>query len=140
MNINANLIYLFKLKRLLHDRIDPTVELLRKKQPILKQKRVNKDKTTSAPPIGAPNWCLSEEALRKLGRSTDNIPNYDPEDDDIDDIDNIGDRFSDHQNINEDDNDNNAESSKRNKKKTSPIKKKKNTKRKNQKQESRYLV
>lgn len=114
------------MKRLLHNRIDPTVELLRKKQPILKQKRTNKNKTTtSVPPIGAPNWCLNEEALRRLGRSTDNIPSYDPEDDDIDDIDDdIDDRSLDHQNINEDDDDNNAESSKRRKKKSKHKKKK----------------
>jgi hypothetical protein len=122
----ANLIYLFKLKRLLHNRVDPTVELLRKKEPILKRKRTNKDKTTSIPPTGTPSWCLNEDALRKLGRSEDNIPNYDPEDGDIDDIDNIDDRSLDHQNINENDNDNNAEISKKskNKKKNKPHKKK----------------
>lgn len=33
---NVKFIYLFKLCRLLHERIDPTVELLRKKQPNLR--------------------------------------------------------------------------------------------------------
>ena len=122
--------------------MDPTVELLRKKEPILKRKRTNKDKTTSVPPIGAPSWCLNEEALRRLGRSADNIQNYDLEDDDIDDIDDIDDRSSDHQNINEEDNDNYAESSKKskNKKKNKSHKKRDKHQKKNQKQESRYLV
>lgn len=103
--INANLIYLFKLKRLLHQRIDPTVEFLRKKQPQLKRKRANKEKTTGVPPVGAPSWTLSIEALEKLGRSTDKIPIYDPEDSE-----------DDHQHG---DNDNNiVESSKRNKRKS----------------------
>jgi len=29
------------------------------------------------PPIGAPSWCLSEEALTKFNRPTDDIPIYD---------------------------------------------------------------
>lgn len=43
----------------------------------MKQKRVQIDKTTSVPPLGVPNWCLNEEALKKLNRPTDNIPTYD---------------------------------------------------------------
>jgi hypothetical protein len=62
---------------LLHDRIDPTVELLRKKQNLKKCKRVEVDKAASMPPAGAPSWCLNREALEKFNRSTENIPLYD---------------------------------------------------------------
>ncbi|PKC57220.1 hypothetical protein RhiirA1_472832 [Rhizophagus irregularis] len=66
------------LQRLLHDRIDPTVELLRKKPPNLKCKRVlDKTETASVPPAGAPSWCLNREALEKFNRLTKNIPVYD---------------------------------------------------------------
>lgn len=76
--IYSNLIYLFKLQYLLHNRIDPTVEVMRKKQPQLKYKKVQRDKTTSSiPPIGAPSWCLNRKALEKFNRATDNIPLYD---------------------------------------------------------------
>jgi hypothetical protein len=51
---------------------------LRKKKPNLKQKRVSGDKNPGVPPpVGAPSWCLNEEALRKFNRSTENIPIYD---------------------------------------------------------------
>ena len=74
--INSN--YLLKLQRLLHDRIDPTVEKLRKKPQILKIKRVQRCKTTtSVPPVGTPNWCLTDEALKRFNRSTNEIPTYD---------------------------------------------------------------
>jgi hypothetical protein len=135
LNINANLTYIFKLKKLLQDRIDPTVELLRKKEQKLKQKRVRKDKTISVPPIGAPSWCLTSEALEKFGRSTDNIPNYDPEDEDIEDIEDVEDRNSDHQDNESDSNNNNtAKSSKRNKRKN---KRNKEKKKKNKKSKTR---
>ena len=63
--INSN--YLLKLQRLLHDRIDPTVEKLRKKPRILKIKRVQRCKTTtSMPPVDTPNWCLTDEALKRF--------------------------------------------------------------------------
>ncbi|GBC11014.2 hypothetical protein GLOIN_2v1489320 [Rhizophagus irregularis DAOM 181602=DAOM 197198] len=66
------------LQRLLHNRIDPTVELLRKKPPNLKCKRVlDKTETVSVPPAGAPSWCLNREALEKFNRLTKNIPVYD---------------------------------------------------------------
>ena len=94
--------------------MDPTVQLLRKKDLIFKQKRVNRDKTNRMPPIGTPSWCLSIEALEKFGRPTDNVPNYDPEGEDKD-IEDIEDENSDHQN---DESDNNiAESSRKKKKK-----------------------
>lgn len=85
--------------------------MLRKNQPTLNRKRINKYKTISAPPIGTPSWCLNTEALNKLGRSTDNIPNYNFEDEEVnnDDIDN-------HQNDESDNNSDIAESSKKNKK------------------------
>ena len=50
---NANSTYLFKLKRLLHYRVNPTVQLLRKKESIFKQKRANRNKTNNVPPIGS---------------------------------------------------------------------------------------
>ena len=62
---------------MLHKRIDPTVKFMRKKQPTIKQKSVQVDKSTSVPPIGAPSWCLNEEALNKFNRPTNNIPIYD---------------------------------------------------------------
>src|SRR5436305_12541058 len=85
---NANSTYLFKLKHLLHHRVNPTVQLLRKKESIFKQKRANTNKTINVPPIGAPSLCLSIEAFEKFGRPTDNILNYDFEcvDDDIEKI------------------------------------------------------
>ena len=87
-NIKSNLIYSFKLQHLLHNRIDPTVKLMRTKLLQFKYKRVQRDKTISnIPPIGAPNWCLNEEALEKFNRATDNIPVYDDIDDDSEDDD-----------------------------------------------------
>jgi hypothetical protein len=124
---------LFKLKHLLHNRIDPTVELLRKKQPILKRVKKNKTNDNGAPPIGAPSWCLNKEALEKLGRLTNDIPHFDLEDSDFNDID---DRYSeDHQNDESGDYNNNgtAESSKRNnnyKRKNKSHKQKRKTKKK----------
>lgn len=51
---------------------------MRKKPATIKIKRVGKYKTnTSLPPKGAPSWCLNQEALIKLNRSTRNIPVYD---------------------------------------------------------------
>ncbi|CAB4491856.1 unnamed protein product [Rhizophagus irregularis] len=65
------------LQRLLHDRIDLTVEKLRKKPRILKIKRVQRCKTTtSMPPVDTPNWCLTDEALKRFNRSTNEIPTY----------------------------------------------------------------
>lgn len=63
---------------MLHERIDPAVELLRKKPVTLKIKRVEKYKsTTNEPPIGAPSWCLNQEALERFNRPTNNITVYD---------------------------------------------------------------
>jgi hypothetical protein len=74
----------------LHDRIDPTVNLLRKNPSTLKYKRVQPREESSTPPIGAPNWCLNKEALERFNRSEYNIPEYDYDTDtsDIDDNDN----------------------------------------------------
>ena len=79
-NTNSN--YLFKLLRLLHDRIDPTAELLRKKPPTLKPKKADNISTSSVPPMGAPNWCLNQEALKQFNRSSVDIPVYDYDTDD----------------------------------------------------------
>ncbi|CAB5359411.1 unnamed protein product [Rhizophagus irregularis] len=66
------------LQRLLYDRIDLTVEKLKKKPQILKIKRVQRCKTTtSMPPVDTPNWCLTDEALKRFNRSTNEIPTYD---------------------------------------------------------------
>lgn len=73
---------------MLHDRIDPTVELLRKKQPALKCKRVQPRDETNTPPIGAPSWCLNKEALERFNRSNDNIPRYDYDTEGYNDSDN----------------------------------------------------
>ena len=70
-------IYLFKLLRLLHDRIDPTVELLKKKPQTLKRKEADNTSTSSVPPTGAPSWCLNHEALKQFNRSSDNVPVFD---------------------------------------------------------------
>lgn len=81
-------IYLFKLLRLLHDRIDPTVELLRKKPPTLECKKAqSRDNTSSVPPICVPSWCLNQEALERFNYSNVNIPkyDYDTSDNDIED-------------------------------------------------------
>src|SRR5437667_649003 len=76
---------------------------------------------TPSLPIGIPSWCLSIEALEKFGRPTDNVPNYDPEGED-EDIEDIEDENSDHQN---DESDNNIAESSRKKKKKEETKKKK---------------
>lgn len=111
--------------------MDPTVQLLRKKDLIFKQKRVNRDKTNRMPPIGTPSWCLSIEALEKLGRPTDNIPNYDPEGE-CEDIEDIEDENSDHQN-----DESVAESSRKKKKKQQKRRKKEKQKRKEKRTKTR---
>ena len=123
---------------MLHDRIDPTVELLRKKPLNLNRKRINKDKiTTSAPPIGAPSWCLNKSALIKLGRESDNIPSYDDSGEDVQD-DDIQDH-EDHDTNNEDDNnvDLRGESSHKRKKKSKSHKKALKQKKKEKKHKSK---
>ncbi|GBB94245.1 hypothetical protein RclHR1_23190006 [Rhizophagus clarus] len=75
-------IYLFKLLRLLHDRIDLTVELLRKKPPTLNPKKADNISASSVPPMGAPNWCLNQESLKQFNRSSVDIPIYDYDTDD----------------------------------------------------------
>ncbi|GES83413.1 hypothetical protein GLOIN_2v1485488 [Rhizophagus clarus] len=70
------------LLRLLHDRIDPTVELLRKKPPTLNPKKADNISASSVPPIGAPNWCLNQESLKQFNRSSVDIPIYDYDTDD----------------------------------------------------------
>ena len=98
------------------------VQLLRKKESIFKRRRANRNKTDSVPPIGTPSWCLNIEALEKFGRPTNNIPNYDPEDEgeDIEDIENEN---SDHESDN-----NTAESSRKKKRKKKQRRKEKQTK------------
>ena len=69
--------------RLLHDRIDLTVESLRKNPPILKPKKADNISTSSVPPpMGVPNWCLNQEALKQFNRSSVDIPVYDDNHDD----------------------------------------------------------
>jgi hypothetical protein len=124
---NVNFIYLFKLLRLLHKRIDPTVDLLRSKQPKqpeASQKRVLSDKNPNgAPPIGAPSWCLSDEALEKFGRQTENIPVYDYDTGDAGDDDHVS-----IDSDNEGNDDERREGKKRKKKKKSSKKKRKKSK------------
>ncbi|GES92392.1 hypothetical protein GLOIN_2v1868150 [Rhizophagus clarus] len=70
------------LLRLLHDQIDPTVELLRKKPPTLNPKKADNISASSVPPINAPNWCLNQESLKQFNRSSVDIPIYDYDTDD----------------------------------------------------------
>ncbi|GES77406.1 hypothetical protein GLOIN_2v1485488 [Rhizophagus clarus] len=70
------------LLRLLHDRIDLTVELLRKKLPTLNPKKADNISASSVPPMGAPNWCLNQESLKQFNRSSVDIPIYDYDTDD----------------------------------------------------------
>ena len=111
--------------------MDPTVQLLRKKDLIFEQKRVNRDKTNSMPPIGTPSWCLSIEALKKFGRPTDNIPNYDPEGE-YKDIEDIEDENSDYQN-----DESVAESSRKKKKKKQQKRRMKEKQKKKERKEKR---
>ncbi len=114
--------------------MNPTVQLLRKKESIFKQKRANRNKTNNVPPIGTPSWCLSIEALEKFGRPTDNVPNYDPEGED-EDIEDIEDENSDHQN---DESDNNiAESSRKKKKKKKQKRRKEKEKQKRKEKQTK---
>ncbi|CAB5355035.1 unnamed protein product [Rhizophagus irregularis] len=80
------------LLRLLHDRIDPTVELLKKKLLTLKCKRAQSSQlrynTSNVPPIGVPSWCLNQDALEQFNYSNVNIPVYDYNTDDQDNSDN----------------------------------------------------
>ena len=109
------------------------VQLLQKKESIFKQKRANRNKTNNVPPIGTPSWYLSIEALEKFGRPTDNVPNYDPKGED-EDIEDIEDGNSDHQN---DESDNNiAESSRKKKKRRN---KKEERRRRNKKEKRNKL-
>ncbi|PKK57330.1 hypothetical protein RhiirC2_858261, partial [Rhizophagus irregularis] len=80
------------LLRLLHDRIDPTVELLKKKPLTLKRKRAQSSQsrynTSNVPPIGVPSWCLNQDALEQFNYSNVNIPVYDYNTDNQDNSDN----------------------------------------------------
>ena len=112
---------------MLHDRIDLTVEMLRKKPLTLKRKRVQGDKTTSVPPIGAPSWCLNREALEKFNRITEDIPLYDYDTDE------------DNNNNSEEDTNKNKENPSKRKRKKSKQKEEKQ-KKKNQNQSSLLFV
>jgi hypothetical protein len=127
------IIYLFKLLRLLHDRIDPTVKLLKKKPLTLKRKRAQSSQsrynTSNVPPIGVPSWCLNQNALEQFNYSNVNIPVYDYNTDDQDNSDNdIED-----ENNNEEEIQNRTNSSKKKKKKT----KKRSNQKKNKKHKSK---
>lgn len=100
------------------------VDSMRKKPQIQRIKRVNRYKTTTdEPPIGAPSWCLNQEALERFNRPTNNIPVYDYDTEESQEHDN-----SDHNDI-EDDN----EANKRKRKNREKSKKKKEKKRKSKK-------
>ena len=94
------------------------VESLRKKQPDLKRRRIQRDKNpASVPPSGAPSWCLNHEALKQFNRSSDNVPvfDYDTDEDNTD-------------NNNIDDDDEEAPNPDRRKKRKKKSKKKRNSK------------
>ncbi|KAF0504536.1 hypothetical protein F8M41_019513 [Gigaspora margarita] len=70
------------LLNLLYNRIDLVVELLHKKLPTLRRLRITSQKYIQQacfPPFGAPTWCLTNEALKKLNFPIENIPIYDSE-------------------------------------------------------------
>ena len=134
-NIDFNLIYLFKLKHLLHNRIDPTVELLRKKPPSLNRKRKQEDKINTIPPIGAPSWCLNNMALIKFGRETDNILSYDHNSDEEDQDEDIQDHNTDSNDNSENENNDDDNGSG---KKSSYKRKKKNKSHKQKKREKKH--
>ncbi|GET67297.1 hypothetical protein GLOIN_2v1868150 [Rhizophagus irregularis DAOM 181602=DAOM 197198] len=106
------------LLRLLHDRIDPTVELLKKKPLTLKRKRAQSSQsrynTSNVPPIGVPSWCLNQDALEQFNYSNVNIPVYDYNTDDQ----NNSDNDIEDENNNEEEIQNRTNSSKKKKKKT----------------------
>lgn len=120
--------------RLLHNRIDPTVELLKKKPLTLKRKRAqssqSRHNTSNVPPIGVPSWCLNQEALERFNYSNVNIPVYDYDTDNIQD--NSDNDIEDESN-NEEEIQNRTISSKRKKKKT----KKRSNQKKNKKHKSK---
>jgi hypothetical protein len=112
-------IQLFKLCRLLHKRIDPAVEILRKKPQSIKTKRAENFKTTTDElPVGAPNWCLNQEALKRFNRPTNNIPVYDYDTEKSQEYDN-----GNHNDIEDDNEETNSNKRKRKTKKKKPKKK-----------------
>ncbi len=68
----------------MHDRIDPTIDMLKRK-PLLKCKKTQRTENSSIPPTGAPSWCLSREELERFNRSNVNIPVYDYDTDEVQD-------------------------------------------------------
>lgn len=109
---------------MLHERIDPAVELLRKKPITLKIKRVEKYKTTTnEPPIGAPSWCLNQEALERFNRPTNNITVYDYDTEESQEYDN-----SNHNDTEDDNEEANSNKRKRKNKKKSKKRKEKHHK------------
>ncbi|CAB5371872.1 unnamed protein product [Rhizophagus irregularis] len=70
--------------------------------------------TSSIPPIGAPSWCLNQEALNQFNRSSINILVYDY---DTDDIQNNSDNDTEDESINNEEISNRTNSNKRKKKK-----------------------
>jgi hypothetical protein len=106
-------IQLFKLCHLLHKRIDPAAEILRKKPQSMKTKRAENFKTTTDElPVGVPNWCLNQEALKRFNRPTNNIPVYDYDTEESQEYDN-----GNHNDIEDDNEETNSNKRKRKKKK-----------------------
>ena len=105
---------------MLHFRIDPTVEMLRRKpkkstKEKIRSPRYMLNNEKSQIPADAPIWTLNRAALRHLNWEDKEIPIYDPESDDGDDD-------------NNDDNDNNAETSRSGRKRKRKEKKNKKSK------------
>ncbi|CAG8823949.1 35835_t:CDS:2, partial [Gigaspora margarita] len=118
------------LLNLLHNQINPVVELLCKKLPTLRRLRITSQKYIQQacfPPYGAPTWCLTNEALKKLNFPIENIPIYNSE------------KSNEGNNNNEDDDNNgsndNSDTSKNTKKKNR--KEKESKKRSNKKKEKK---
>jgi len=104
---------------------------IKKKPSTLKRKKAqSRDNTSSVPPIGAPSWCLNQEALERFNRSSINIPVYDY---DTDDTQNNSNNDTEDENNNEEKIQNRTNSSKKKKRKA----KKKSKQKRNKKHKSK---
>lgn len=81
--------YILQLKKLLHKRIDPTIEVVckptnaeRVQKDRIRSERYKQNKTEAEIPKGAPIWTLSREALEHLNWVNRDIPIYDPDEED----------------------------------------------------------
>ncbi len=81
------------MKKLLHVRIDPIVEKLRRRQNKNKKNKIRSPKYTLGYekiqiPVDAPIWTINQAALKYLNMDNKVVPTYDPESEDDNDDDN----------------------------------------------------